>query len=659
MPTISLCMIVRDEEKCIAKCLASIQGIVDEIIVVDTGSKDETKKAAASFGAKIIDFIWTGSFADARNASLEAANGEWVLFLDADEYLELTSHEGLRKAVAQTDVEGYYIPIVNIYGNEQQPEQCRDILFRLFRNRSEYRFRGIIHEQVLNSIVEKDPNVNIATAHDITIYHYGYLDNQVKEKDKINRNLDMLAQQIKEFPEDKYVLYQYGLELFRAEKYEESVAMLKKSLAGLQPGGPEGMYFPKLIRLLVMAHYQLGRHEEAVEYVKYGLAIYPDYADIYHYGGLCFSALRAYGTSFEYFMKATKQGEQPYIYGAYPSMRGYKSYYYMGKICEEFGNAEEALGYYLTGFRENPSFYIALEQIIRILVKGEESEDVRIALANMCECCTAEAKFVVGRMLFAERSYQLAREYLEAAVAAGLNTAEVNICLAICLGQQDRVTEALRLLDEYVKDDEHYVRALFNKAIIFWLQDNAFQVRNTTDTLMLKGLDDDFLAIIKLLRARPKEDFGLVALRPDSSEVLFDILLRAMDHGEFKKVDEVLFRMQQAWIKTHALRLIQMYLRYNRLNEAERYGHICLGSNQDGFDALLYMGDIKSKKAEYWEATEYYRAALSADPGSPKAYVNLLKMYDKLCLVTLKMAVEKHPDVELFKAMLEQEELKL
>jgi len=97
-----------------------------------------------------------------------------------------------------------------------------------------------------------------------------------------------------------------------------------------------------------------------------------------------------------------------------------------------------------------------------------------------------------------------------------------------------------------------------------------------------------------------------------------------------------------------------MYFRYNRFDEAERYGHICLANNQNSFDVLVCMGEIKNKKAEYWEATEYYRAAVSIAPCSPKAYVNLLRMYDKLSLETLKIAVEKHPDVEMFKTMLEQ-----
>ncbi|MBP2637371.1 MAG: glycosyl transferase family 2 [Firmicutes bacterium] len=652
MPAISLCMIVRDEEKSIAKCLTSVKEIANEIIVVDTGSNDDTKKIATSFGAKVIDFDWNGSFADARNASIEAAKGDWVLFLDADEYLDIATHEALRKAVTHGDVEGYYIPIVNFFGNEQQPEQCKELLFRLFRNRREYRFRGIIHEQVLNSILEKDRNAKIDIAHDVTIYHYGYLDSQIREKDKINRNLKILEQQIKDFPEDRYVQYQYGLDLYRAERYGESIEMLKKSLAGLKPGGSAGMYYPKLIRLLIMAHYQAHRYEEAIEYVKYGVSLYPDYADLYHYGGLCSYELRDYGTGFEYFKRATALGEQPYIYGSYPGVRGFRSYFYLGKICEEFERAEEALGHYLAAFRANPSFHIALAQIIRILVKGEEKKDIRIALANLCDCCTADANFLVGGMLFNERCYEIAGEYFEAAVERGLKTAEFDIWRAMCFVQQDKYTEALQLLDQYINDREQQVKVMVTKTILFWFQDDVFNVRGITDSLIQLGLDEDFLAIVRLLRS---EDIGLVNIRADSSELFFDILLRAMDHGNVKKVDGILAKMQEEWIKMSACRLMQMYLRYNQLDEAERYGRICLDTTPDDFDVLVCMGEIKTKKAEFWEAAEYYRAAASLAPYRPKAYINLLKVYDELSLEALKNAAEKHPDIELFKTMLAQE----
>ncbi|MEA2180039.1 MAG: hypothetical protein QOG77_3336, partial [Solirubrobacteraceae bacterium] len=83
--TLSLCMIVKDEEEMLPRCLEAAAPAVDEIIVVDTGSSDRTVEIAKSFGANVIEFEWTGSFADARNVSLEAATGDWLMYLDADE----------------------------------------------------------------------------------------------------------------------------------------------------------------------------------------------------------------------------------------------------------------------------------------------------------------------------------------------------------------------------------------------------------------------------------------------------------------------------------------------------------------------------------------------------------------------------------------------
>ena len=100
-PGVSLCMIVKDEQERISGCLESVNGLVDEIIVVDTGSGDRTKEIARSCGAKVFSFPWTGNFAEARNESLRHATGDWIIFLDADERLNtFGAQDCLRKAAS-------------------------------------------------------------------------------------------------------------------------------------------------------------------------------------------------------------------------------------------------------------------------------------------------------------------------------------------------------------------------------------------------------------------------------------------------------------------------------------------------------------------------------------------------------------------------------
>ena len=102
---LSLCMIVKNEASCLAGCLRSVQGLVDEIIIVDTGSTDGTKDIAASFGAKAVDFVWQDDFSAARNESLKHATGDWILVLDADEVISSKDHTSIREAMTSSSFE--------------------------------------------------------------------------------------------------------------------------------------------------------------------------------------------------------------------------------------------------------------------------------------------------------------------------------------------------------------------------------------------------------------------------------------------------------------------------------------------------------------------------------------------------------------------------
>lgn len=114
--TISLCMIVKDEERCIERCLESVYSTVDEIIVVDTGSSDRTLELIAKFNAKVFHYKWDHNFSNARNHAIEQATGDYILQLDADEWLEDSEHD-LSSAL---DKDIYYLPIRNDLGEAWQ-----------------------------------------------------------------------------------------------------------------------------------------------------------------------------------------------------------------------------------------------------------------------------------------------------------------------------------------------------------------------------------------------------------------------------------------------------------------------------------------------------------------------------------------------------------
>src|SRR3972149_5420178 len=150
-PSVSLCMIVKNEETYLADSLKSAKPFVDEIIVVDTGSTDSTVEIAQAFGAKVVHFPWRDDFAAARNESLRHATGDWVLVMDADERLTQGSGElieGLSRAPA--DIVGYIVKL--LWPKEGDGGMVRlGWLTRLFRNWIGVEYRGIIHEEVASS----------------------------------------------------------------------------------------------------------------------------------------------------------------------------------------------------------------------------------------------------------------------------------------------------------------------------------------------------------------------------------------------------------------------------------------------------------------------------------------------------------------------------
>ncbi len=185
LPKLSLCMIVKNEEDVLARCLKSVKSLVNEIIIVDTGSTDKTLDIAKDFGAIILQYEWTDDFSAARNFSLNHVTGEWILVLDADEILMFDSNEQIARLLKDDDAEGYFIRIVNLLGEPPDFEISDGLAVRLFRNRQEYQFEGVIHEQIKNSISRKRGDQTLKRI-PLTIYHDGYLADCLKKKKKLN-----------------------------------------------------------------------------------------------------------------------------------------------------------------------------------------------------------------------------------------------------------------------------------------------------------------------------------------------------------------------------------------------------------------------------------------------------------------------------------------
>ena len=266
-------MIVRDEAEMLAECLASVRGVVDEMIIVDTGSTDGTVAIAEAAGARVVHEPWRNDFAYARNVGLQHATGDYVLQLDADERLASVSRASLRAAVERADFELGMVTLHNvkyrgaaeadvIAGPGRLDEALR--LPRVIRKTPTTRFNGMIHETVSDWITAtKGRIVDL----DVHLTHLGVLPEVLAAKNKNARNIDLLRKQIASEPENVIPYGYLAITLVRLGKLAEARDVV-------EAGWPHVAKAPKPIacQRLAMARaavaYNSGQPEVVIETCK-------------------------------------------------------------------------------------------------------------------------------------------------------------------------------------------------------------------------------------------------------------------------------------------------------------------------------------------------------------------------------------------------------
>ncbi|MGD8777577.1 MAG: glycosyltransferase family 2 protein [Ignavibacteria bacterium] len=210
-------MIVKNEEKYLEGCLASVKDVVDEIVIVDTGSTDSTLEIASKYNSNIYKFDWINDFSAARNFALSKSTGDWILYLDADERLAENSVDELKKIISSKDNAGYKCSVNSINNISGISNKMKYI--RLFANNSQLYFTGKAHEQIEKSLLELNYEIKDS---DIKIIHLGYNVEQSELNKKAERNLKLLIEDFKTNP-SAYNAFQIGQTFVMLNKIEDSV----------------------------------------------------------------------------------------------------------------------------------------------------------------------------------------------------------------------------------------------------------------------------------------------------------------------------------------------------------------------------------------------------------------------------------------------------
>jgi len=452
-PRVSLTMIVRDEAGTLARSLWSVRGLVDETVVVDTGSRDATREVAAGLGARVVEHAWRDSFAEARNVSLRQARGRWVFWLDGDEWLDEVNRgrfEALCRRLDQEERPSVYFmeqssPLGQAGGGTLSVAQPR-----LFRNGPEVCWRYRVHEQVLPSCLARG---DLPRMTDVVIAHSGYMTQRLARR-KEERNHHLLELERQDHPDDPWVLLQLGrLEL--ETRFERAESSLTAALARL---GPRDPLCRQVLGLLARGYRRAGRPDRASAVLEAGLAAFPnDTALRVEEGALQFELGRFDEAEAAFSALLARPADPDEFLGPVdPSWRGWQARHNLAVLEFRRGRPDAAEAYWRSALAERPDAAQLWLGLAELHLSRARWDDLETAL-SMCQRCLpgpgevglADVLTLRARARLQRGDHAAARAALVEAVQRDPAAVEPRLLLArVCIIDGDDVETAETALRE-------------------------------------------------------------------------------------------------------------------------------------------------------------------------------------------------------------------
>ncbi|MBI5092491.1 MAG: glycosyltransferase [Candidatus Hydrogenedentes bacterium] len=393
---ISAYLIVKNEEDCLAACLESVQNVVDEIVVADTGSTDGTVDLARRYTPNVLHFEWIDDFAAARNFAIKHATGDYLLHIDADDVLcdpgsARARLEAFMQANTDPNVVGA-VEIESVVGDGPDAQHAVEVAHRFFR-RGAFRYEGPIHEQLTPITGQKR-----AAATGLRYIHSGYQYGAASAKNKSQRNKEILRRVLERSPQDEYYLYQLGKAHFGLKEYPEAIDAFERALEQIQfanqtlPRGASGVYvaepvLSELLCSLAYAYVNTGALAKAQALLErhaamdHGGARTPDFHHALGYVYLMLGDIARAKAGYTESLRLGAAHERVLGTGSYSSE------YHLGLLAEAEQDLNGAIEHYCRSLALKPDYTITLNRCVDFVL------EYHIALPSRLWVCADQQAF--------------------------------------------------------------------------------------------------------------------------------------------------------------------------------------------------------------------------------------------------------------------------
>ncbi|HQV30275.1 MAG TPA: tetratricopeptide repeat protein [Calditrichia bacterium] len=382
-PTLSLCMIVRNESRFLADCLSSVRDVVDQIVVVDTGSTDNTVEIAKKFGAEVHHFEWCDHFAAARNASIQHATGDWILWMDADERLWKESRETLlNELTVEKEPVMVLVQIASVVKAGQHVHMSTG--HRLFTNHHGIYFSGRIHEQISPSVSKMGGKTRNSK---IILDHLGY-DNadQALQDHKRLRNRKLLEQMAEECPDSAYAHFTLAQHYVLSEEIEKSLPHFQK---GLDLDQFDKAMTVSLYNAFAEACMKVQDLDKAEDLLRYSLKLQANQIGGYYLSYRVAMERGEHASARKYLLKLAEQNRRTRPEDNQIStdiiINESQIDFELGQLALREGNFEEALTYLEKVLPVHPENTRLLRQLAELYLKTQRLSEARTVLCKLWE----------------------------------------------------------------------------------------------------------------------------------------------------------------------------------------------------------------------------------------------------------------------------------
>lgn len=524
---VSLCMIVKNEEEYLGRCLSSINDIVDEIIIVDTGSTDKTVEIAKKFGAKVYYFKWNNNFSEARNESLKYATKDWILILDADDELHLEDRENF-KALLNTELDEkaiYYFETLSYFGCcIENGDIVVNLNPRLFKNNRGIYYKGEVH----NQLVPEQGEINVI-CDTIKIYHYGYLDDRIISKKKRKRNISILNEQIKKNPNDRFAYFNLGNEYAALDDMKNALECYYKAYEKFDPSLG---YSLVLLLKIIVSNYNLRNYKDALSFVDIGIEHYPKCTDLYFYEALIYKEMNRPTLQIQSLEKCIELGEPPSEFKFMYGVGSFKAYYELGNVYMKYKDYDKAYKYYLEAMSVKTDFIDPLFKISNILKEQNIQVDKsREIIEKFFPDDKKNYYPILIDIFYNIEEYSTALEYIKKYEAEGTVNENTFILKSRCLIKNGEFIENLILNDVDEKSPYYVIFSMYKvlSAVVLKRYNFALSLINKLDNYSLSIYDKKLVGVyselIKLFTNQPRK----ILSQDENDKEYMNIILEILD----------------------------------------------------------------------------------------------------------------------------------